>query len=71
MVFAFLVRIPTFMFHLWLPKVHVEAPVSCLIIWAGVLFNLDGYGLLHIFPVLFKFRYFATLKLPYFLKLKQ
>jgi NADH-ubiquinone oxidoreductase chain 4 len=25
-VFAFLVRMPIFMVHLWLPKAHVEAP---------------------------------------------
>jgi len=30
-VFAFLVRIPIFIVHLWLPRAHVEAPVSGLI----------------------------------------
>ena len=28
MVFAFLVKIPMFMVHLWLPRADVEAPVS-------------------------------------------
>jgi NADH:ubiquinone oxidoreductase subunit 4 (subunit M) len=30
-------------------------PVSGSIILAGVLFKLDGYGLLSVFPILFKF----------------
>ena len=35
MIFAFLVRMPMFMVHLWLPRAHVEAPVSGSIILAG------------------------------------
>jgi NADH-ubiquinone oxidoreductase chain 4 len=55
MVFAFLVRMPMFMVHLWLPRAHVEAPVAGSMILAGVLLKLGGYGLLRVFPVLFRF----------------
>jgi len=40
MVFAFLVRIPICIVHLWLPRAHVEAPVSGSTILAGVLLKL-------------------------------
>nr|YP_009002525.1 NADH dehydrogenase subunit 4 [Cherax robustus]CDL72602.1 NADH dehydrogenase subunit 4 [Cherax robustus] len=50
-VFAFMVKLPLFLFHLWLPKAHVEAPVAGSMILAGVLLKLGGYGLIRVLGV--------------------
>nr|AGA56174.1 NADH dehydrogenase subunit 4 [Polycheles typhlops] len=50
-LFAFLVKMPMFMTHLWLPKAHVEAPVAGSMILAGVLLKLGGYGLIRVLPL--------------------
>jgi NADH-ubiquinone oxidoreductase chain 4 len=52
---AFFMKIPIYLLHLWLPKAHVQAPVSGSIILAGVLLKLGGYGLYRAYPLINKF----------------
>lgn len=47
---GFIVKTPLYLFHTWLPKAHVEAPVGGSIILAGLLLKLGSYGLFIFLP---------------------
>lgn len=52
-ILPFLIKTPLYSIHLWLPKAHVEAPVSGSIILAGVLLKLGSYGLFRLYSNFF------------------
>nr|USS60643.1 NADH dehydrogenase subunit 4 [Nipponacmea nigrans] len=42
---AFLVKLPMYPLHLWLPKAHVEAPTAGSMLLAGIMLKLGGFGM--------------------------
>ncbi|HEX9367754.1 MAG TPA: NADH-quinone oxidoreductase subunit M [Vicinamibacterales bacterium] len=49
---AFVIKVPLFPFHTWLPDAHVEAPTAGSVILAGVMLKMGTYGLLRFaFPL--------------------
>jgi len=49
---AFVIKVPLFPFHTWLPDAHVEAPTAGSVILAGVLLKMGTYGLVRFaFPL--------------------
>jgi len=50
---SFLIKVPLFPFHTWLPDAHVQAPTAGSVILAAVLLKMGTYGLIRFSIALF------------------
>ncbi|MCL4152959.1 UNVERIFIED_CONTAM: hypothetical protein GTU68_029838, partial [Idotea baltica] len=50
---AFVVKLPGFPFHTWLPDAHTQAPTAGSVILAGILLKTGAYGLIRFTVPLF------------------
>ncbi len=50
---AFVVKLPGFPFHTWLPDAHTQAPTAASVLLAGILLKTGAYGLIRFAVPLF------------------
>jgi len=63
LILPFLVKLPIFGLHFWLPKAHVEARTRGSMVLAGLILKLGGFGLVRLyFYVVNGFNFFYKLK---------
>jgi NADH-quinone oxidoreductase subunit M len=57
---SFMIKVPAFPLHTWLPDAHVQAPTAGSVILAGVLLKLGTYGLIR-----FNLQMFPSVSIEY------
>lgn len=62
---AFLVKVPVWPLHTWLPDAHTEAPTAVSVMLAGILLKLGVYGMLRWCLQLFPEMYWSTSNVLY------
>lgn len=63
---AFLVKVPVWPLHTWLPDAHTEAPTAVSVMLAGILLKLGVYGMLRWCLQLFPDMYWSTSQILFY-----